>query len=98
PHTGDPPVRSGDSPDGMGVMDRADGDGLFPRLLSTVPVGGSPTGAGESPASRPRYLFSKHALSIAQAWFSLRAVSRIGSGAFGPACPRSLAGEERRRP
>ena len=26
------------------------GDGLSPRLLSAVPVGESPTGAGESPA------------------------------------------------
>ena len=41
---------SGDSPDGMGAMVRANGDGLFPRVLSAVPVGGSPTGAGESPA------------------------------------------------
>src|SRR5881628_2761612 len=52
----------GDSPDGMGVTVRANGDGLFQRLLSAVPVGGSPTlrskpatedgptGAGESPA------------------------------------------------
>src|SRR5437867_12194019 len=34
----------------MGAMVRANGDGLFPRVLSAVPVGGSPTGAGESPA------------------------------------------------
>src|SRR6266516_6674943 len=48
--TGDPPVPSGDSPDGMGVTIRANGEGLFPRLLSAVPVGGSLTAAGESPA------------------------------------------------
>src|SRR6058998_3342954 len=34
----------------MGAMVRANGDGLFPRVLSAVSVGGSPTGAGESPA------------------------------------------------
>ena len=48
--TGDPPVPSGDSPDGMGATVPANGDGLFSRLLSAFPVGGSPTGAGESPA------------------------------------------------
>ena len=41
---------SGDSPDGMGATVRANRDALSPRLLSAVPVGGSPTGAGESPA------------------------------------------------
>ena len=48
--TGDPPVPSGDSPEGMGAMVRANQDSLFPRVLCAVPVGGSPTGAGESPA------------------------------------------------
>src|SRR6266566_5133263 len=48
--TGDPPVPSGDSPDSMGVAVRANGDGLFPGWLSAVPVGGSLTGTGESPA------------------------------------------------
>jgi len=43
-------VPSGDSPDGMGATVRANRDGLSPRLLSSVPVGGSPTGAGEPPA------------------------------------------------
>ena len=41
---------SGDSPDGMRATVRANADGLFPKLLAGVPVGGSPTGAGESPA------------------------------------------------
>src|SRR5439155_3505465 len=35
--------------DGMGAVVRAR-DRLSPRLLSAIPVGGSPTGAGESPA------------------------------------------------
>ena len=43
--TGDSPVPSGDSPDGMV---RANGDSLFATLLAAVPVGGSPTGAGGS--------------------------------------------------
>jgi hypothetical protein len=40
--TGDPPVPSGDSPDGMGATVRAKGDGLSPIVLAAVPVGGSP--------------------------------------------------------
>ncbi|MBI4324945.1 MAG: beta-lactamase family protein [Chloroflexi bacterium] len=54
---GDPPVPSGlpagqagGSPDGTGAMVRANRDGLFAGLLFAIPVGGSPTGAGESPA------------------------------------------------
>ena len=47
--TGDPPVPSGDSPDGMGAAVPSNRDGLFESLLSAVLVGGSPTGAGESP-------------------------------------------------
>jgi len=43
-------VPSGDSPDGMGATVRANRGALSPRLLFAVPVGGSPTGAGESPA------------------------------------------------
>ena len=43
-------MSSGDSPDGTGAAFRTDGDVLFTMLPSTVPVGGSPTGAGESPA------------------------------------------------
>src|SRR6266516_5141909 len=48
--TGDPPVPSGDPPDGMGATVRAKEDGLCATWRSAVPVGGSPTGAGESPA------------------------------------------------
>src|SRR5438552_8422353 len=48
--TGDPPVPSGDSPDGTGATVRANGDRLFATSLAAVPVGGSPTGAGGSPA------------------------------------------------
>ncbi len=49
--TGDSPVPSGDSPAGTGATVRADQDGLaVAGSLAAVPVGGSPTGAGESPA------------------------------------------------
>ena len=48
--TGDPPVPSGDSPDETGAAVRGNEHGLFATLLVAVPVGGSPTGAGESPA------------------------------------------------
>jgi hypothetical protein len=48
--TGDPPVPAGDSQDGTGATVRANGHGLFATLLVAVPVGGSPTGAGGSPA------------------------------------------------
>src|SRR5216683_5489540 len=47
--TGDPPVPSGDLPDGTGATVRANGHGLFAKLPAAVPVGGSPTGAGGSP-------------------------------------------------
>src|SRR5436309_3924862 len=48
--TGDSPVPSGDSPDGTAATVRANGHGLFATLPAAVPVGGSPTGAGGSPA------------------------------------------------
>jgi hypothetical protein len=48
--TGDPPVPSGDSPDGTEVTLRSNQRDLPAKLLSTVPVGKLPTGAGESPA------------------------------------------------
>ncbi len=38
------------SPNRMGPNVRASGHGAFPRLHAAIPVGGSPTGAGESPA------------------------------------------------
>jgi len=41
---------TGDSPDGMEATVRANGNGLFLSFLSAIPVGESPTGAGESPA------------------------------------------------
>ena len=41
---------SGDSPDGMAATLRIDQDVLFAKLLSAIPVGRLPTGAGESPA------------------------------------------------
>jgi hypothetical protein len=48
--TGYQPVPSGDSPDGMASVSAANLDARFPAATSPVPVGGSPTGAGESPA------------------------------------------------
>src|SRR5437762_12771622 len=48
--TGDPPVSSGDSPDGTKGIVRANGHGFFATLPAAVPVGGSPTGTGGSPA------------------------------------------------
>src|SRR5881394_4360030 len=48
--TGDPPVPSGDSPDGTGATVRANGDCPFAPVPAAVPVGESPTGAGGSPA------------------------------------------------
>src|SRR5258705_7657331 len=48
--TGDSPVPSGDWRDGAGSTIRANRHGLFATLLAPVPVGGSPTGAGGSPA------------------------------------------------
>src|SRR5207247_6724636 len=58
--TGDPPVPSGDSPDGMAATVRADKDGLFAKCHSTLPVGESPTGAGESPAPPIFYTGKNH--------------------------------------
>jgi hypothetical protein len=48
--TGYQPVPSGDSPDGRASGSAANLDALFPAATSPVPVGGSPTGAVESPA------------------------------------------------
>src|SRR5438552_10443868 len=47
---GDPTVPSGDRTDGTETTIRGNENGLFTTWLSAVPVGGSPTGAGESPA------------------------------------------------
>jgi hypothetical protein len=48
--TGYQPVPSGDSPDGRASASAANLDARFPAATSPVPVGGSPTGAGEPPA------------------------------------------------
>jgi hypothetical protein len=61
--TGDPPVPSGDSPDGTGATIRANGDRLFAKLLAAVPVGGSPTGAGGSPAP-PIFKTGSNSMSV----------------------------------
>src|SRR6058998_63456 len=55
--TGDPPVPSGDSPDGTGSTLQANNDGPSMRWRSGLPVGESPTGAGESPAPPIKCLF-----------------------------------------
>src|SRR5206468_7490332 len=47
--TGHWPVPSGDSPDGMGSASAANKDSLLLGSALLVPVGGSPTGTGESP-------------------------------------------------
>ena len=44
------PVPSGDPPDGMGRASQASANVAFEALTTVVPVGGSPTGAGGSPA------------------------------------------------
>ena len=62
--TGDPPVPSGDSPDGTGATVRENEDGLFATWRPPVPVGESPTGAGESPALP---IFKTLSKSISQA-------------------------------
>jgi len=46
--TGDPPVPSGDSPDGRASA-FANSDASLVRTAHRIPVGGSPTGTGESP-------------------------------------------------
>src|SRR6185503_11114878 len=48
--TGDPPVPSGDSQDGTSGQVRGGKNGPHANERSTVPVGGSPTRAGGSPA------------------------------------------------
>ncbi len=48
--TGYQPVPSDDSPDGTGTTLRGNLDALFDALRCALPVGESPTGAGESPA------------------------------------------------
>jgi hypothetical protein len=48
--TGDPPVPPGDSPGGMQGAFANQSGGQSKAFVAAVPVGGSPTGAGESPA------------------------------------------------
>jgi len=48
--TGDPPVPSGDPPDGTGRASQTKPDSAFATRAVSLPVGGSPTGAGGSPA------------------------------------------------
>jgi hypothetical protein len=43
-------VPSGDSPDGMGRVSSTNASAALVLMTTVVPVGGSPTGAGESPA------------------------------------------------
>ena len=47
--TGDPPVPSGDPPDGMAKASFAIPDAGFVSMTSPISVGGSPTETGESP-------------------------------------------------
>ena len=59
---------SGDSPDGKGATVSGNKDGLLGTLRSTDPVGGSRTGAGESPAPPIFQTHSEH--SIPAVWQS----------------------------
>ena len=47
--TGGPPVPSGDPPDGMVGASFANSGAVFVASAPVIPVGGSPTGTGESP-------------------------------------------------
>jgi len=60
--TGDPPVPSGDSPDETGEATLIKIDANFQNNINPIPVGGSPTGAGGSPA--PPMLQSGHRRSF----------------------------------
>ena len=57
--TGDPPVPSGDSPDGTGATVRANRHGVF----ATLPAQFRSAGRRPERAGRPRHPFSKQALS-----------------------------------
>jgi myxalamid-type polyketide synthase MxaC len=59
--TGYQPVPSGDSPDGMASASPANLDARLPATTSAIPFGGSPTGAGESPAPPTSQTGSKDA-------------------------------------
>ena len=54
--TGDPPVPSGDPPDGMETTLRTEWGSLTTTAPIPVPIGGSPTRAGGSPAP-PQFIF-----------------------------------------
>ena len=78
--TGDSPVPSGDSPDGTGAAVPDNKDGLLGSLRSAVPVGGSPTGAGESPALPKQRLHLKcfTAIEILHfAWLAKKPVREV---------------------
>src|SRR6185295_3569492 len=59
-NTGYQPVPSGDSPDGTASASAANLDARSSATTSSIPVGGSPTGAGESPAP-PIFQTGSHA-------------------------------------
>jgi spermidine synthase len=63
--TGDPPVPSGDSPDGIASASAAHPDTRSPAATSPIPLGGSPTGAGGSPALPIFQTATKHHLLYA---------------------------------
>src|SRR6266498_3995474 len=74
--TGDPPVPSGDPPDGTGATMRANEAGLFTGQASAIPVGGSPTGAGES-AALPIFKTRSHGLGSAHPKRCARSVGDV---------------------
>ena len=47
--TGDPPVPSGDSPDGIASNTKRGGAVSWQQNITRIPPGGSPGGTGESP-------------------------------------------------
>src|SRR5437867_4007619 len=65
-----------------GVANRANGDGSFSILLAAIPVGGSPTGTGESPALP---FFKTGSWRFSGVWCLVFGVCSAGFGASLPA-------------
>ncbi len=75
--TGYQPVPSGNLPDGTGVTPRVKPDAVVPRDAATIPVGGSPTGAGRLPAPPMSNTVAKLILPpVNDAWIGWKPRSR----------------------
>src|SRR5206468_10870810 len=59
--TGDPPVPSGDPPDGMGSGCERTGTRFSRPHITAIPPGGSPGAAGGSPAPPTQNRYRQHA-------------------------------------